>query len=237
MILWPLLFTALVSAAENSVEQYCFVSPSKMEFVLHKTRPLLLPSDQVNKDSNCFTLQLPEHRRELIQNYIRGIAPDFKVAFSSADIRRESCKLKVEKIGSSNSSAINVSLEEAGSRDQKQETKEAIQIQTLKEFELMVNQEAIKGECRYINRDRYEIKIRVAKFPKPNLNNSVENTPKDEQTFSLQSELQLNRGDRVNIGGILKDIRAKEHGISIEPTAEYKAQNREASEQVFLSLD
>lgn len=237
MILWPFLFMSVVFAAENSVEQYCFSSPSRMELVLNKTKPLLLPSDQINKESHCFTLQLPEHRRELIQNYIRGIAPDLKVTFSSAEIRRDPCKLKVEKIGSNNSSDINISLEEASSKNQKLENKETMQIQTLKEFQLVVNQEAIKGECRYINQDRYEIKIAVAKFPKPILYNSVENTPKDEQTFSLQTQLQLNRGERINIGSTVKDIRAKEHSIKIEPSAEYKDLDGNINEQVYLSLE
>jgi hypothetical protein len=62
-----------------------------------KLLPILIATDFVSENEDCLWVQMKEHRRELIQRYILVTHPNTKISFSSAEIRRDLCQLKVEK--------------------------------------------------------------------------------------------------------------------------------------------
>ena len=100
MMFLPILFMALAFAADDelSVETYCFSSEMVRARVEKKLSSILVNSDKVEAESNCLTVQMRPHRRELLQSYTRKLDPDMNVTFSSAEIKREPCRLQVEKI-------------------------------------------------------------------------------------------------------------------------------------------
>lgn len=242
-----LLFSFLSFAEEMSSEKYCFSSELQALTAKQKFRAIQVGSDMVTPDENCLIIQMKPHRREMIQRFLLSSLPGTRVAFSSADIRREPCLLKVEKEKKSNSHNLNVGYEKypvLNKQEQKSFGTEIMQIQTLKDFELAVDQDQIKGSCRYLNANRYEITIEVRKNPKPITPVElppgtivvVNQPPPDQETMSLQTQMQLSRGERVELASIVKQLKDKEKKVEINPSLQYNAGDKNSSEKVFLSI-
>jgi len=233
MILWLLLFNLLSYAQEQdqTFEEYCFASESIMKQTHERLKFILVPNDKAQEEKNCLTISSRPHRRELIQNYIRRIAPEVRIGFSSAELKREPCHLKIEKSRAEIKNDLSASghFDPHGPRLSLDALKaergglDIISIQTLKEFELTVNQDVIKGECRSINSNRYEISLEVRKDATPVsppipsgaiivAPNSPH--PGDQQlTSKLQTTMQLSRGDRIEIGSVVKALRVGQEPI------------------------
>src|SRR5690606_25196020 len=131
----------------------CFSSPPRMKLVSQKLKFILVPVDKVQEDGRCFTVATSAHRRELIQSYVRRLDPAVSISFSSAELRKEHCQIKVEKIKTlkSDITSAKVNLEPTVAASQQVANKtstEISSISTLKDFELVVNQDSIKGECK-----------------------------------------------------------------------------------------
>lgn len=248
MISLLLLFPIMVAAEDMASEKYCFSSLLATQTAQKKFSGIQVGSDVVTIDDNCLVIQMMPHRRELIQRYILSSVPGATLAFSSADVRRELCKLKVEKIKNENKSSLNGGINEvnasASQTDSTSEATEVMQIDTLNEFKLSYNQDEIVGNCRHITPDRYEIKIEVRKNPKPILPVNlplgsvvvINQPPPDQKTMVLQTELQLTRGERIEVGDLIQKVNHKDRSISINPTLTVENQQQVASEKVFLSL-
>jgi len=250
MILWLLLYTHFALAQDSAIEEYCFSSVGKMKDVSARLKFILVPADKTQEDKNCFTVSTPVHRRELIQSYVRRLEPGVQIAFSSAEIKKDPCHLKVEKIKTKSQQALDGSLTtrltpSIGTDQTTTESKETTTIQTLKGFELTVNQIVIKGECRAINPTRYEITIEVRKDPIPLLPPLPPGTivvvpdaqiPKLQETSRLQTTLQLNSGDRIEIGSIVTNLKNGAKGVDINSGGTIEQNDGSQNEKVFLSL-
>lgn len=254
MILWLLLISLSIFSQDQAVEEFCFSSPAKMKEVHQRLKFILVPVDKVQENKNCFTVNTSTHRRELIQSYVRRLESSVQISFSSVEMRQEPCRIKVERIknltkqGSGGSVAmngenININASEGNTTHS---GTDVTSIQTLKEFELTVNQDVAKGECRFISPTRYEIALEVRKDAVPLTPPLRPGTvvvipdaqiPKDQETSRLQTTLQLNRGERVEIGGIVKDLKNDTKKADASTGAELKITNGVQSEKVFLSID
>lgn len=243
-----LLFPLIVLAEDMASEKYCFSSLSGVQLAHKKFSAIQVNSDVATIDDNCLVIQMRPHRRDLIQRYILSSAPGASVVFSSEEVRRDPCKLKVEKIKSEkkDSTVVDVSKLSAGAHQNEftGNASEVMQIDTLNEFRLSYNEDEIVGNCRYITPDRYEIKIEVRQNPKPivpaNLPPGtvvvVNTPPPDQKTMVLQTELQLARGERIEVGDLIRKTNNKEQSIDFNPSLTIKNGHQNASEKVFLSL-
>ncbi|WPU66016.1 hypothetical protein [Peredibacter starrii] len=240
-----LLFSLQAFASDPASEKYCFGSPAESSTAREKFRAIQVPSDQLTMDGKCFTIQMSEHRHELIQRFIRSSFPNVSISFSSEDVRRDPCQLKVEKEKSKHLDSTQVGLDVLNQSTSTTNGSDVLKIQTLKDFNLTVDQDEIKGRCRFINPNRYEISLEVRKNPKPivpvNLPPgtivALNNPPPDQETSMLSTTLQLNRGERIEIGSIVKNLRDKGHDVSINPELKVETSSQSASEKVFLSVD
>lgn len=247
--MWILLLIFALSAWADddfSSERYCFPSTQASLAAKQKFIGIQVPSDTVTPDDKCLTIQMRPHRRELIQRFFLSTIPGTVVSFSSVDVKRDPCILNVEKVKrkikenlEADLSTISISQTESN-----QTATENMEIQTLKDFELTVDQDQIKGTCKYINADRYQIKLEVAKNPRPLIPAPlppgtivvVNEPPKDQETMKLQTELEIKRGDRVEIGSVIKNLRDKSHEVSIDPSAKIDTGFQNSSELIYLSL-
>lgn len=251
MFLWLLLYLPFALAQDPAIEEYCFSSVGKMKEISSRLKFILVPADKIQEDENCFTVSTPSHRRKLIQNYVRRLDPAVQIGFSSAEVRREACHIKVEKIKTKIKEAtgggISTGLIPTAETNQiSGEAKDVSSIQTIKEFELTVNQDVIKGECRAINPTRYEISIEVRKDAKPLIpglppGSSVvvpdAQIPKDQETSKLQTTLQLNVGDRLEIGSVVKNLKDEARKIDLNSGAAIENTDGSQHEKVFLSIN
>lgn len=207
-----------------------------------------VPSDVVNLDDNCVVIQMRHHRRELIQRFMIQNFPDLTIAFSSEDIRRSPCKLKIETEKNKTTENLNIDFEKNSADviriDTKAVEKDEMMIETLSDFEFTVNQDNIEGSCRYITADRYEISLKVSKNSRPLVQENLPtgtvviiNQPlPDKETLKLKTILQLNRGDRILVGDVLKSLRDGQNKMDIKPAVSYETSGQNSFEKVFLSL-
>lgn len=246
MLIMLLLFSNLSFAEDMSSEKYCFsTSPVIAQ---KKFSAIQVPSDVVTVDENCLVIQMRPHRRELIQRYMLSSIPGARVAFSSEDIQREPCKLKVEKIKTKKSESFDIGLnQQSGSisqTDTSANANETMDIQTLKDFELTVDQDQVKGTCRYINQNRYEIALEVRKNIKPVVPVALppgtivvmNQPPPDQETGVIQTQIQLSRGERIELGGVIKKANGKDRNVDIKPEFNIETSDQNSTEKVFLSL-
>lgn len=252
MMIWLLLtLSALSLAQENAVEEYCFSSPIRRQEVATKLQFILVPVDKLQPDKNCFTISTPGHRRELIQNYVRRIEPAVSIAFSSAELRREHCQLKVEKVKNLEQTTLSGDVQtdksiSVGTEQSKRAAVEFSTIKTMKEFELKVNQDSIKGECRFITPIRYEITISVLKEARPILPPLPEGTvvvvpdakiPPPQETAALTTTVQLNQGERLELGSIVKNLTNSAHQVDLKTGAAGQQTSGQETEKIFLSIE
>lgn len=246
--MWPLFFIFTVSAQEQASEKFCFPSERENLRVQHELKGMLVPSDRLTSSGQCLILTVNSHRRELLQRFILQASPNAQIEFSSSEIKREPCRLKVEKISHQNQSSgsviVNPFSGTANTREEKKSSKEIYQIQTLKDFELVAQQDVILGECRSLTPDRYEIALTIRKDPKPLLPGAPEgsiiilnNPPPDQNTSSLTTTLQLRRGERIEVGSLARKLREKGHDVEAKPQAEISESQQLQSEEVFLSIE
>lgn len=248
MWMWLVLFTLPILAQDNDSEKYCFDGQQKREKLHRELTPILVPSDQVSVSERCLTVSMKPHRRELIQNFIRQHQPEVLISFSSAEILRESCKLKVEKITHLSSQGMDVTIQPAAPTAEAEvktpEAKQVSQIQTLSDFELVFNQDVIKGSCRFITSEKYEITLNVRKDSKPLLLgvptgavDIINSPPPDQTTANLKTTLQLTRGSRVEVGSVVRDLRLKDQKLIIDSEVNLRNTYQNSNETIYLSLD
>lgn len=248
--MWILLVLFLFPAfaEEMSSEKYCFRSPTESLKARAKFSGIQVSSDVVTVDDECLVIQMKTHRRTLIQKFILSSYPDATIPFSSAEDKRDPCRLKVEKIKTINDQSVVVAADKNQILANETRTtgsgSETMEIQTLKEFQFSVDQDEIKGECRYITPNRYEISIKVAKNPRPivpaNLPHGtvvvLNAPPPEEETMMLQTQVQLQTGQKIELGEVVKKLRDNNHKVEISPSAKVGTDKRTSSEQVFLSI-
>jgi hypothetical protein len=61
--------------------------------------------------------------------------------------------------------------------------------------------------------------------------------PPDQQTSKLVTTLQLNSGQRIEIGSVVKDLRDKKSQADISPEIRYEVRDGMSQEKVFLSIE
>lgn len=250
-MIWTLLLLAKIAVAEDlAVERYCFNSPQRAAYTSARLKPVLVPTDKIDSDGNCFSISMRPHRRELIQNFIRNIEPQVRISFSSAQSTNDPCQLKIEKIKTLSKTETSAEISSASNVEQSQTTRElkdTTSIQTLKDFEITIDQDTVKGSCRFITPTRYEITLEVRKDPKPLIPGLAEGstviitqpaTPPDQETSKLTTTLQLTQGQKVEIGSLVKDLRNKDQKIDVTNT-EFEMGKTDGTqlEKVFLGLE
>jgi hypothetical protein len=243
MILWLLIFqiSSFAQDLTPAVEEYCFTSEARLKQLFPRIKFMLIPTDQELVSSNCLTIKTSSYRRELIQSYVTRLDPSVQIKFSSAEPKREPCRLKVEKIktiimttseGVLNTDLMKVSID-GNAKQKSQDIKETNSIQTLKEFEIAMNQSSIRGECHYVTADRYDISLEVRKDPAP----AASGAAIIQETSSLKSTLQLGRVDRVELGSILKELNGNSTELDMKTGVQIEKNEGEQMEKIFLSID
>ena len=243
MVVW--LFFLVLNSYSQTLERFCLSSVEKKSEVIKSLTPLLLPSDKFSSEGNCFDLSTASHRRELLQSYILKLDPSASVDFSSEEIRRNPCRLKVEKIRHQTGSETNVSLNSASARQIKTKGTEISKIQTLSDFELALDQNVIRGNCRFITPRRYEIGLEVRKDPKPLYPPASPgviilingNPPPPQKTSKLKTTIQLSRGEKIHLGSVNQDEAGEKKQLDLRPRVGFGESEKKRSEEIYLSID
>lgn len=237
MILWLALFTSLLRADDMTTEKFCLSSPLEAAQAQKYIASITVPVDRVEKSESCLIVSTRPHRRELLQKFMLAQYPHMAVSFSSEETKRDPCELKVEKVGAKKSEGtkVDVGLPTGASAQQAEASStETMHITTLKDFELSFDQEKILGQCRYITPNSYEITIAVLKEPKIQPHPTIR--PVDQETSALRTTVQLMKGNRIEIGSLLRELKNKSHEVGVPAKAHMQDDVRNLEERIFLSI-
>lgn len=240
-----LFVTNFLFAQETVIETYCFSTTAQASKAQQSARYLMTAADQIETRGSCFSLFTTNTRRELIQKYLLNSYPDMRIEFSSVErSAKEMCDLLVEKTKSENSS--NYSLNRIG--QELSSGKEVTQLKSMSgaPFELRVDQQKIKGTCRYISPTRYEIEFTMEFIPRPIIPPTPPGTivlinnppaPQSQKGTNLSTTVQISQGERIEIGSIVKDLTDKGHAVSLIPSIEVKINEGRSLEKIYLMLN
>ena len=239
-----IFFLFQVSAQDIVVETYCFSSVGESLKAQQSAKYLMLPADKIENKEICFSLFTTESRRELIQKYLFNSFPQMRIDYSSAEnTKDETCELIVEKIKKSNGSDFGLTRFEQKNKDSREISQ--LKVMSGAPFELSVNEQKLTGNCRYITPTRYEINFSMKFIPKPIIPAVPEGaivvinnpTPPEPQTgTNLTTIVQVNKGERIELGSIVRDLTDKGHAVSLVPFIDINRMEGQSSEQIFLML-
>ena len=60
--------------------------------------------------------------------------------------------------------------------------------------------------------------------------------PQDQKTMVIQTQLQLTRGERIEVGSIIQQESDKNRQLKVTPEGQINSMNQLGTEKVFLSL-
>jgi len=238
------LLSRLVFAQDLAIQEYCFDSTQRLADITKRMKIVLLPSDQMRTDGTCLTVRSSEHRRELIEKYLLHLAPEARITFSSAPPTKNLCSIQLERIteqkDSTQEAAINsdkLTLQASAKNNQQTETS---QIKTIDVFEFIYEQKQFKGKCRYINANLYELDFEIKNVPIPPVvtyGNSNQLAPQPPSSaIQAKMAVKLARGERVEVGQVLKNLKEQENTINSSPSFEAQKTKRFKTEILYLSI-
>jgi hypothetical protein len=234
------LFSRLVFAQDFVIQEYCFDSVSQLSDMTKRIKIVLLPSDQVRTVGTCLTVRSSEHRRELIEKYLLHLAPETRITFSSAQPTKNLCSIqlerKIEQKDSAQEADIGsdkLTLQASVKNNQQTETS---QIKTIDTFEFIYEQKQFKGKCRYINANLYEITFEINQIPLPT---DVVNFPAPQATSAIGAKItaQLKRGEKLEIGQIMKNSNDEKNTANSLPSLESQKNVQSKKEVLYLSIE
>ncbi len=218
-----------------------------MEKGFTQLKSISIPSDRIEKDDQCLVVTCGSHRRELIQRYLVSNDQDVSISFSSVENKRDPCDLLVEKTRtkSSSSQQVDISGKSAGATASTSSgtATETFEITTLNDFELSVDLDSVKGSCRSVTPERYEITLTVEKTANPltppvpaGTIIIVNNPPPPVQTSRRSTTVQLARGDKVEIGSLIKNLKDQNKEVNASPRFDTGNNEEMEQERTFLSI-
>lgn len=238
-------------AQEMVVETYCFQSEQEALKARESAKYMMLPSDRTEPKESCFSVFTHESRRELIQKYLLNSFPKMRVDYSSSETTsKDDCQLLVEKVKIENKESIFLQSgknPQGRVRESTKSTREVSQLRVMSgaPFELKVDEQEISGKCRYITPSRYEITFTMRFVPKPIVpemapgTTVVINNPsqiKHQTGTNLATTVQMNKGEKLEIGNIVKDLTNEAAHASLIPKIQIDKSKGEAQEKIYLMI-
>ena len=232
------------SAYAQMIDTYCFNTPAESVQAQNSIRNLLLAGDTIDSQDECFMLTIAESRRELIMKYLRNSQPSMKLGSPVLQNRAvEMCSLKVEKVKTYNAvqtqaqAQIN-SIPTATIGNTSSKSTETSQIKTLANtpFDMQIDQNKIQGKCKFRSSTRYEIEFSMIFVPKPIIQGVV-TPPEPQQGTSLSTVVLLNQGEKLEIGGVVKDLTEKASKADLLPQFSYDETQGQSQEKIYLTID
>ncbi len=244
MTLLLLFFSLFASADDLSTERYCYRSPEAALRGRDRFNQIKVLSDQDSLEGPCLIVVMRPHRRELIQKYLLSLYPELQITFSSAEVSREPCRLRVEKFRAKKSDTVSGGVSPSGASlsasEQMGTANEILNIETLGAFEFSFNDFLAKGSCQYITPKQYRIVLELRKSPRPMMNTGIDQAnkelPPDQESGVIKTELQLIPGQKVNVAHLVKGTSANKATLNIKEGSAIISEQGQQEETVFLMI-
>jgi hypothetical protein len=219
----------LPSWADRQIESLCFPSRAESSKAAQDLAFILVKGvDSIQQDDACLNIAFDSTRRELFNKWIRQKYPNAQTTFSSEPTEVKRCEIKVKKISqkieTTNTAKVRKSFSVSQSSGNTTQTEvQKLVVSSGNHASLFVDQTLLKIYCQYKSRDNYQLKFEmvfVPRVPPPiiappgTIVIAPTPPPPDQSGTSISTEIDITRGQVVNIGQIAKDLNSKNHSIS-----------------------
>lgn len=226
MVFFFILFI-LPSMADRQIESLCFPSNAESSKAAQDLAFILVKDvDSILQDDACLNIAFDSSRRELFNRWVRQKYPNAKTTFSSEPTEVKRCEIKVQKITqkieTTNSAKVRKSFSVSQNSGNTSQTEvQKIVVSSGNHASLFVDQTLLKIFCQYKTQNNYQLKFEMVFVPRvpppiiaPPGTIVIAPPPPDQSGTSITTEIDITRGQVINIGQIVKDLNSKNHSIS-----------------------
>lgn len=222
----------LISSSLFALESLviCYDSPLKMSQAVEKLKIILTREESYESigKGNCLSLQIVSDREDLIFRFMgRNLYPTQIYGSSglSQDSSKQECQINIEKTSLENLSTEEIQLMKAGRL-----SVEKVNAQKKITAHLLLT-ENLPGTLTY-ERDDYVVvcKSRGQQYELSFYLRSINENKRN----SLSSSVRINKGEKKEIGSILKEVNEKTSNVAIPNGLEYK--KREGIESEYITI-
>lgn len=230
------VFLALTARAAPSLERLCF--PSVMEAQKGQAiiqQILAKAVDVATLEANCVNVMIDENRVELLDRWVATRLPLAKKTFSASSAPRPECDLLVTKISKKDQQNKQAGVRKNGfivsvdTGDNENREENFIKVLSGGTAKLKVDESELEITC-VVKGSNYHLKFAMLFVPRPLIPPNTQlppgsvivinaPPPPDTSGSSLQTEVEVQKGQEINLGQITRDLRNKQKELDISPSA------------------
>lgn len=223
----------LTFAEDSTVSSYCFNHKIDLTAALNDFSFLKLPSEKSRLQNHCFEIISSVKRADFYNRYFkRKYAQKVKIDhLAHTNSNQESCRIQIEKRGQSNNQVRDITL---GNKARVQD--HSVLGQVISRQEILVSQ-GKKGSFDYLGK-KVEVTCKIIgqlAHIQLETKRSSHLVTRGQDELDLSTSLSLNRGQKIEVGSVLKKIDSKGRQINIPAKIGGKSRSGYLNQKVYLS--
>lgn len=236
LILVLSVFLTLPAHAERSLERLCFPSALEAQRGQAIIQQILAKGlDEATLEANCLNVMIEANRVELLDRWVATRLPLARKTFSAANAPRQECDMLVTKISQKSEQNKQLGVRQNGfivsvdNGENENREENFLKVLSGGTAKLKVDESELEITC-IAKGSSYLLKFAQLFVPRPlvppNTNLPpgsviVVNAPPPPDTSgsSLQTEVEVQKGQEINLGQITRDLRNKQKDLDISPSA------------------
>lgn len=247
------VFFAFSAHAERSLERLCFpsvVEAQKGQAIIQQI--LAKGVDEATLESNCVNVLISNNRVELLDRWVATRLPLAKKTFSASSAPRQECDMLVTKISQKNEQNKKLGVQKNGfivsvnNGENVNREESFLKVLSGGTAKLKVDESELEITC-IAKGTNYHLKFALLFVPRPLIPptpNLPPGTvilvnappPPDTSGSSIQTEVEVQTGQEINLGQISRDLRNKQKAIDISPSAEMNTTTGNETTQWMLRI-
>lgn len=236
LILVLSVFLAIPARAERSLERLCFPSVGEAQKGQVIIQQILAKGlDEATLEAQCVNVMISQNRVELLDRWVATRLPLARKTFSASSAPRPECDMLVTKISKKDEQNKQVGVRKngfivsVGSGENENREENFIKVLSGGTAKLKVDESELEITC-VVKGSNYHLKFAMLFVPRPLIPPSTQlppgsvivvnaPPPPDTSGSSLQTEVEVQKGQEINLGQITRDLRNKQKELDISPSA------------------
>lgn len=202
-------------------------SSSSAEDMLALAKKFASTKDNIEKENNgCIEIITSKHKEDLFNRILMLKFPDVRIKSSShMAIDQKVCRINVDKVRISKSQNANIGIgyRKGNARQNdingQSTSRSQLIISNNKSGKLDVRGSMVEVKCRILNNGMYDLEIKHA-----------------SRQSSASTSLTLSPGQRVEIGGYVKDDNGGNQSIGFPTGVSFRKNNLNETTKIYLSI-
>ncbi|MCK5074401.1 MAG: hypothetical protein KAQ98_13305 [Bacteriovoracaceae bacterium] len=222
------IMAIIISTCVSADELYgfCFGDNVSLQSVRLSMDPILLSRDKIffRKSMNCIEVKLSKARKDLFEKYI---SKKFTISKIYSETAREeiftetikNCRILIIKKKKVSSKEFKAGVGKRTRLSQKEIKRNEVGRTELLLGEGLIGKIEVGGdfvevECKSRANDNYVVQVHMKKENKSNDSSS-------SSSGSLSTTIQIKRGEKINIGSIVENLKNRDRKISVDEGVNY----------------